>query len=105
MGNKSHASGTTNNSTNGFTLDSELSLKQSTLKESQSYYPESSTETKPKSSRLSRFLSKLQSPAVRAGSQLEEKDKEEEKRTGVKKKDNSENPYSSALVSDYRYVL
>ncbi|KAK4197897.1 hypothetical protein QBC40DRAFT_284601 [Triangularia verruculosa] len=100
MDNKSHASDAPedNNNTKRFSLESE----QSTVKEGQS----SAAETKQKKpSRLSKFLSKLQSPAVRAGSLMDEKDREEEKRTGVKKKDNSENPYTTQLVSDYRYVL
>ncbi|KAK4651847.1 hypothetical protein QC762_600090 [Podospora pseudocomata] len=101
MDSKSQVSAAQNNNTKRFSLESESSVGQFTLKEGQS-----SGETKPKkSSRLSKFLSKMQSPAVRNGAQLQEKDKEEEKRTGVKKKDDSENPYVTELMSDYRYVL
>ncbi|KAK0663026.1 hypothetical protein QBC41DRAFT_329347 [Cercophora samala] len=101
MDNKSHSSNPQSNNAKRFSLESESSVGQSTLKEGQS-----STETKPKkSSRLTKFFSKLQSPAVRNAAKMQEKDKEEEKRTGVKKKDNSENPYVTELMSDYRYVL
>lgn len=91
---------TTAKSTTRASLDSGFS-QQPTLGEPQSHV---TAETKPQS-RLSRFFSKLQSPAVRAGAEFQKRDKEEEKLTGVKKKDNSPNPYANQLIEDYRYSL
>ncbi|KAK5659152.1 hypothetical protein OQA88_1242 [Cercophora sp. LCS_1] len=86
--------------TTRFSLESGFS-QQPTLGEAR---PHVTTDTKPKS-RLSRFFSKLQSPAVRKGAEFHKKDKEEEALTGVKKKDNSPNPYGAQLVDDFRRII
>ncbi|KAK4445258.1 hypothetical protein QBC34DRAFT_413509 [Podospora aff. communis PSN243] len=47
--------------------------------------PEIQHEDVPRPSKVTRFLSKFQSSAVKSSAEMERRDKEEEKRTGVKK--------------------
>jgi len=61
-----------------------LSIAESSIHESDKPAPEVHQEAE-KPNKVKRFLSKFQSSAVRSTAEMERRDKEEERRTGVKK--------------------
>ena len=60
-----------------------------------------------KSEKLNRFLSKFQSSIVKSGAAMQAKDKEEEKRTGVKKRNQTseEEAWDVEVVGRHQYII